>query len=236
MQGFEKLSAIAGIIAGLLAIGAAFETFTNLGLIVKLVIAGAAGLGLSLSVAGILANWTRAPVGMPGFGGTPPRPPPKRVVASVVALLVPAAAAVALAIFVIAQFATRVDESMASDKSTAVLTATLSKFDRMTIQLPDRKQSNCRWSDQSTRPERLDLQIIDWDSPVPKLQVDNFRQPQELTIECRPAARLRGIFVEPASAVLYRAEQIGSLRFWVFIIGGMIWLVACGRYVWLLWH
>lgn len=236
MQGFEKLSGIAGVVAGLLAIGAAFETFTNFGLVVKLSIAGAAALGLSLFVAGALAGWTKPQAGLPGFGGDTGRPPPLRVGVSVAALLLPAALAVGLAFFLIAQFATHLDEFVASDKSTAVLTATLSKFDRMTIQLPDRKQSSCRWSDQSPLPERLDVQIIDWDSPIPKLQVDNFRQPQQLMIECRPASSLRRIFVEPASTVLYRAEEIGSLRFWVVMMGGLIWLAACGRYAWLVWH
>ncbi len=230
MQGLEKLSGIAGGVAALLAIGAAFDTFTNFGLVAKLSVAGVAALLLSLSIAGQLASWSRPAAGLPGFGGERGRASKGRIVASVAALLLIAALAVGLAHFIIAQFATRLDETMTSDKSSATLTATLSKFDRLTIQLPDRKQSSCRWSDESAGPERLDLQIIDFDSPIPKLQVDNFHYPQRMTIECRPAYRLRRIFVEPASAVLYWTEEITSLRKWIFTIGGLIWLVACGLY------
>jgi hypothetical protein len=231
MPGLEKLAGIAGGVAAFLAIGGAFDTFTNLGLIAKLSAAGAAALLLSLSTAGKLADWSKPAAQMPRFGQAAPRAPARRIVASVAALLLVAALAVGLAHFVLARFATRLDETITSDKSSAALTATLSKFDRLTIQLPDRKQSSCRWSDQSAGPERLDLQVIDFDSPVPKLQVDNFHYPQQMTIECRPAYPLRQIFVEPASARLYRTEEITSLRTWIFIIGGLIWLVAFGLYV-----
>lgn len=236
MQGLEKFSGIAGLLAALLAIGGAFETFTNFGLIAKLSVAGVAAFSLSIFVAGWLSGWTKPTTRLPGFGGTPDRSPPRRVILSGIALLATAGIAVGLSFFLITQFATRLDELIATDKSSAVLTATLSKFDRITVQLPNQKQSTCRWSDQSTGPERLDLQIIDWDLPIPKLQIDNFRYPQSMIIECRPAYRLREIFIEPASTVLYRAQELGSLRLWVIVIGGMIWLMACGRYAWLLWH
>src|SRR5437588_593779 len=126
MQGFEKFLGVAGAVAALLAIGAAFETFTNFGLIAKLSVAGMAGLGLSLFAASALADWTKPTPEMPGYGRDDDPLPRRRVVVSIAALFLIAGLAVGLSFFLVAQFATRFEESIASDKSTAVLTSTLS--------------------------------------------------------------------------------------------------------------
>jgi hypothetical protein len=115
------------------------------------------------------------------------------------------------------------------------LTAAYTKIDRITVQLPSQAQSTCKWIDTSAGgSEPVDLEMIDFSTPIPKLQIDNFYYPQALQITCRPGAAARVSF-EPASAAFYRSDEIGRVRWGIFIVGGLIWIAACFRLAQLLW-
>ena len=77
---------------------------------------------------------------------------------------------------------------------------------------------------------RLDIEIIDWDTPIRKLHVDNFSYPQMIAVECRPPANVSGgIHVEPSSTEVF---LVGQLRIWqrvIFVLGGLIWIAAIWR-------
>jgi hypothetical protein len=236
MEGLEKYNGYLALLTAVLAVGGAFETFTNLGLTAKLFVVAIAALSVSLYCARIFASRVKPEPATPGFGVESEGPSVSGLVLSVLGLAAVLCLWIGLAVFVSTRFAAHFDETVRSAKSTAALTAAYVRIDKVTIQLPARSQSTCQWSDTSTvRGERLALQIIDFDSPVPKLQIENFYYPQALTIVCEPGAAVHPI-VQPTSAAFYRSDDIGWLRQWIFIIGGAIWLIACGRFALLVRH
>ncbi|MEA2878520.1 MAG: hypothetical protein QOF14_3716 [Hyphomicrobiales bacterium] len=229
MQGFDKYSGYLALFTALLAVGGALETFTNLGLLAKLFVIAIASLSVSLYCASVLAARIKPDPAIVGFGATAGPLSKKRIVLAILGLAIVAGIGIGLAIFVTVRFAARFDERVSTDTSVVTLTAAYAKIERITVQLPAQRQSACTWVDTSTRrSERLDLQMIDFSSATPKLQIDNFYYPQGLEIRCKPPGVVRAN-VQPASAAFYHSEDISSLRLWIMFMGGVIWLVACIR-------
>lgn len=220
-----------GGVSSLLALGGAFETFTTLGLFWRLLITALAGLSVAMAAAGYISGWVKQDHDIRGFGREEEPRSNGRFAAAAAVLAVVCAIFAWLAWFQTDRFVLKIGESRSGEALTTLLHAPLRPVSSMTVQLPGPPKNDCNWRDR--RPDsypRLAVEIIDWDTPIRKLRVDNFVYPQTIAIECRPPANVSGgVHVEPPSTEVFLA---GQLRLWQRVtlgLGGLIWIAAVWR-------
>jgi hypothetical protein len=227
----EMLEKSSGLIGGLLAIisvGAAFETFTNLGLLPRLVVTAIAALLLCFWLNRLLVGWIKPPQGI-----IPTAPATKfsrlRYFGAVVLLLIVCGSFVLFAVWMIGRLTFQLHEMTTGGASRALLVAPYSRVDSVTIAVPPYQAGKCVWHDRSQASiPRLQLLMIDWNSTTPALQVANFEHPQRIEVNCNAARAISNVTVMPPSTAIYSANQLSSWRLWSAIAGGVIWLISAG--------
>src|SRR6266849_7104544 len=183
----EKIGIILGLVLSALALASAFENFSNVGLLWKLVVTAVAGLIMSQVVANWLAKWTNPSEQFPGFGRPPAGRSTGRFCFSLVLLGALCGAFVGLSLLLIQWFTLQLHETKTVEKSITLLIAPYSRVEGITIQLPSKNDSKCAWTDKEPKSfPRLNIQMIDWDSMTPKLHIDQFSYPQRIMVDCSP--------------------------------------------------
>ncbi len=237
MDRLEKISGIAGSVAGVLVLIGLFEQVSTNTLFWKLFATAVGCLLLTYTVERSLARWASAVEIPVGIVGPAPRPGPSgaRIGLAITCLALLCGIFVILAWLLTERFIVRVEEFDAKEVSRALITASYTPVSSTTIQLPNRDKNECSLVDGNPNSfPPLDAQFVDLDSRIPKIHVDNFSYPQRVVIECRPPIVVRSIKLDPATSEVYLGEQVKRLRNWIFIMGGLIWLAASFRlsYTW----
>jgi hypothetical protein len=229
----EKIAAAVALLLAVLSIAAAFESFTNVDLVWKLPVTALAALLVSLSLAYWLAQWCKPAAAYSGYWHTSALSPEIRRGLSAIALGAVCVVFVAVALLQIKWFALQFDHRTAPEKSTARLIASSLRVESVTIPLPPGSASNCKWANEGPPSvPNLKMQMIDWDSPVRKLHIDDFVYPQRLSIECAPGLPISNISVVPPTVTIYHEEELSRWKWASYLLGGLLWLAGCG----LLWH
>lgn len=219
----ETVSAVVGLLLSILSIGGAFDTFSDIGLLPKLVVVAIAAGLLVFSAAKWLAKLIRPtdPIGLPA-----PERDMRRFVLCSIALAVICVAFVWLAVFLTQRFTLQLQETSSANRLVTLLIAAEGPVQNVTIELPRKQESTCDWHDRSQEPfPPLTAFTVGFDSPKPNLQIDNFIYPQRVEIDCTPARAPR--IDLPGRTVLYAPGTLWTTRLIILIVGGLIWLSAC---------
>ena len=224
----DKLATGIGVLLSVLSLGSAYDNFTAIGLLPKLIITALAAAFLTLSLANWLSKKLRPSQQVVGFGAAQPDRSKTRVVVFSLILAVLCAVFVWFAFYLTQRFTLQLRETADAEESVTLLIAPDSSVDSVTIELPLREASTCDWRNRSQRDlPPLGIQMIGWNSPTPKLHIDDFVYPQQLEIDCKPARTIRGGIIVPARTVIYLADTLWTVRIAIMIVGGLIWLVGC---------
>jgi hypothetical protein len=228
----EKLGTILGILLSLLSLGSAFDSFTAIGLLPKLIVAAAAALLVVFRTAYWFAEHLRPADSSVGFG-VPVADRSKRRFALFSGLLaVLCVLFVLLALWLTQRFTLQLREATEVDKSATLLIAPYASIDSVSIELPRKQDASCDWQNRSEGDlPPLAAQMIGWNSPTPQLHIDDFVYPQRVEIDCKPARAIRGGIIVPARTVIYLADSLWIIRFAIIAVGGLIWFAAC----WAVW-
>lgn len=218
----ETASAVLGLVLSLVSVGGAFETFSDIGLLPKLVlVAIAAGL-LVFSAAKWFARYIRP---TDRFGPAPKRDIGRFVLCSF-ALAVLCAFFVWLGVFLTQRFTLQLQETSNANSATTLLIAAEGNVQHVTIELPPKSDSTCDWHNRSEEPTPpLTALTVGFDSKTPTLQIDDFVYPQRVEVDCTPARTLR--IDLPGRTVLYSPDTLWTTRLFILIVGGLLWLTAC---------
>lgn len=228
----EKLGTILGILLSLLSLGSAFDSFTAIGLLPKLIVAAAAALLVVFRTAYWFAEHLRPADSSVGFG-VPVADRSKRRFALFSGLLaVLCVLFVLLALWLTQRFTLQLREATEADNSATLLIAPYASIDSVSIELPRKQDASCDWQNRSEGDlPPLAAQMVGWNSPTPQLHIDNFVYPQRVEIDCKPARAIRGGIIVPAGTVIYLADSLWIIRFAIIAVGGLIWFAAC----WAVW-
>jgi hypothetical protein len=220
----DKLAGWLGVVASLLTLGGAFETFTNAALPWRLLVAFIACLCVSWVLAGLFASWMK-PQQEAGFRTSPAERSTAKTSGLTVVLGIVCGVFVWISWSLLMDRTTfQIRETKAAGKSSALLIAPYSTVKHVTVELPD---GNCEWSDKTPNSvPRLQLLSLDLNSPAPMLLINNFEYPQRIEINCSAADAIRNVTADPSSTGIYRAEELNWWRICVIIAGGVIWLIA----------
>ena len=71
--------------------------------------------------------------------------------------------------------------------------------------------------------------MLDWDSAVPKLRIDNFVAPQRMAVECIPPTPVRDIRLDPPDKEIFPIADLNRWLASIVTIGVLIWLIAFFR-------
>lgn len=224
----KNLTLVVGIFSTVTALVGTFESITNLQLVWRLLITGVAALLILIATTNRLSRWVRPDSAVLGFGREEEPASRARVFLGAVGLTLLCAAFVFLAWLQTDRFILKIDESRSAEVFSATLFAPSRIVDTVMVQLPGPDRSYCDWRDLRTNSfPRLRAQMIDWDSPIRKLRVDNFIHPQAVNIECRPPNVISmGIHVRPQSTEVFMANQLRDWQRLIYILGGLIWIAA----------
>ncbi|WP_343717378.1 hypothetical protein [Inquilinus sp.] len=225
----ESASAVTVILA-ILSLTSTFESFTNAPLIFRLLITGILALLVASTVADRFGTWAKADPELPGFGRETLPTSIKRLEASTVLLILIYLILIGAAWFQTDRYALIVIESRTGDTATLHLKAPSRPVGKMTVPLPG-PGSDCDWHSMAEPDSlRLTARTVDWDTPIRKLNVLDFAWPQEIDIECRPSTSLSGrVLVDSGAVEIFVGNERWWWRFWIFILGGLIWSFAMWR-------
>ncbi len=220
----ETLSATLGLLLSLLSVGGAFESFSDIGLLPKLIVTSIATVLVVFSVASRLARYIH-PTGQ-GSGLLEPERSIGRFVLCSLVLAGICALFVLLALFLTQRFTLQLQEAGKANSSATLLIAPEGIVQSVTIELPTKKDSTCDWHNRSQEDiPPLTAFTIGFNSPTPSLQIDNFVYPQRVEVDCAPPRKLR--IDLPGRTALYPTDALWMTRWRVLTIGGLIWLIAC---------
>ncbi|SDA97004.1 hypothetical protein [Mesorhizobium qingshengii] len=214
MSRIELIGGLVGVVVAVLGLVDSFHGFLAAGLTLKLFVLGIAGI---ISIALLTSRLMS-------------RPRPRNILSGAAKLLLVCGAFVVVALLLATRSPIMLREEITKGKSVTTLAAAYSSANAVTIQLPPHVTTNCMWSDAEPGAfPRLDAQMVDWDSPVPKLHIDNFVHPQRVAVECSPPSPLRGITVDPPLTEMFLRRQVDRWVDWILSLGGLTWLAACCR-------
>lgn len=223
----ERISAAIGLLLSVLSVGSAFDTFTSVGLLPKLIITATAAILIIFSAASWLAKYLRPAQENVGFGLPQEERSKPRFVAFSVLLVALCVGFTWFAWYLTERFTLQLLERIEADKSATLLIAPDASVDSVTIELPRKQDSVCDWHDRSeSNFPPLSIQMIGWDSPTPELQIDGFVFPQRIEIDCKPPRVIRRISM-PARTTMYLSDDLWTIRLIILAAGGLIWLIAC---------
>jgi hypothetical protein len=229
----EKLSAIAGALLTLVSLGSAYETFTSIGLLPKLVVTALAAMLVAYSAACWFAEHLRPTEPNIGFGMPEPHRSLKRFLLFSLLLAALCALFILLALFLTQRFTLQLRETTGAGKSATLLIAPDADVESMTIELPRKEDAACDWANRSQGDlPPLAVQMLGWNSPTPQLHIDDFVYPQRVEIGCKPPRIIRGGIIVPPRTVIYPIDSLRIIHIAIIAIGGLIWLAACSA-VWL---
>src|SRR4051794_35790668 len=136
-EGLEKnLIFVGGILTTIVALGATFESYTNLNLIWRLLITAIAAALILWGLAKFLAGWARPAAKPLKYGQRKDNVPRLRLFLCGMAILLLTVIFVALAWFQTERFIMRLDERRSADATHAELFAPLRSVENVLIQLP----------------------------------------------------------------------------------------------------
>ena len=211
MSRIEVIGGLVGVVVPFLGLVDSFHAFLMAGLALKLVVLGIAGVTSIVLLTQRLEKRTNFLLGA-------------------AALLLACGFFVIVALMLATRSPITLREQTTNSTSSATLLAAYSSTNAVTIQLPSHAASTCVWADAMPQAfPKLDVQMVDWDSAVPKLHVDNFIHPQQIEIKCVPPTSLHSITVDPPLAEMFLQKQLNLWLRWIIIVGGLIWLAACCR-------
>jgi hypothetical protein len=223
----ERFSAAIGLALSVLSVGGAFDTFTSVGLLPKLIVAALAAALIIFSAASWLAKHIRPAQENVGFGLHQEGRSKLRFFLFAMLLAVLCVGFTWFAWYLTERFTLQLLEKIEADKSATLLIAPDASVDSVTIELPRKQDSACDWHDRSEGNfPRLSIQMISWDSPTPELQIDSFVYPQRVEIDCKPPRVIRRISM-PARTTMYLSDDLWTIRLIILAAGGLIWLIAC---------
>jgi hypothetical protein len=218
MNRFERAAVVASLAATVLALGDSLQSFVAVGLLWKLLVVGLACALLVIPLARSLAAWTMRSTGYGRFG------------LAAAALLVASGGFMVLALLIAVRTPILLDEKSADGTSTATLVASHTGASNVTIRLRSRTAATCTWRDAAPAAlPRLDIQMLDWDSAVPKLHIDNFAAPQRVAVDCTPPTPVRDIRLDPPDAEIFLVRDLNRWLASIVTTGVLIWLVAFFR-------
>lgn len=218
MNRFERVAVFAGFAATVLALGGSLQNSVAVGLFWKLVVVGLACALLVIPLARGLAVWT---VRSTGLG---------RFVLVAVVLLIASGDFMVLALLIAVRTPILLDERSANGTSTATLVASRAGASNVTIRLRSKTAASCTWRDAA--PEalpKLDIRMLDSDSAVPKLHIDNFVAPQRVAVDCVPPTPVRDIRLDPPGMELLLVRDLKRWLAAIVVAGVLIWLIAFFR-------
>jgi hypothetical protein len=224
----EKLSAIVGFVLSLLSLGSAYDSFTTIELLPKLLVTGVAALLVIFSAAHWFARHLAPDQPFIGYGVPEPDRSIPRFSFFSFLLAVLSALFILLALYLTERFTLQLRETTAADKSATLLIAPDASIDSVTLELPRKTDASCDWQNRSLGDlPPLAVQMIGWDSPTPQLHIDDFVFPQRIEIDCKPAHSIRGGIILPKRTVVYLANTLRMIQIAIVIAGGLVWLAAC---------
>ncbi|UVK41903.1 hypothetical protein BPNPMPFG_003514 [Mesorhizobium sp. AR07] len=214
MSRIELVGGLVGVVVAVLGLVDSFHSFLAAGLALKLFVLGIAGvISIALLTSRLMSG-----------------PRPRNILSGAAKLLLVCGVFVVVALLLATRSPIMLREETTNGKSVSTLVAAYSSANAVTIQLPPQVTANCIWSDAGPGGfPQLDVQMVDWDSPVPKLHIDNFVHPQRVAVECSPPALLRDITVDPPLTEMFLRRQADRWLNWILSLGGLTWLAACCR-------
>lgn len=220
----ETFSAALGLVLSLLSVAAAFDSFSDIGLLPKLIVTAIATGLVGFGAASRATRYIHPAGG--GFGLAAPERSIGRFVLCSLVLAVLCALFVWLAVYLTQRFTLQLQETSKPNSSATLLIAPEGIVQSVTIELPPKKGSTCDWHNRSQEPiPPLTAFTVGFDSPTPSLQIDNFIHPQRIEVDCTPPHTLR--IDLPGRTVLYPPGTLWTIRFVILIVGGLIWLTTC---------
>lgn len=224
----DKITAGIGALLALVSLGSAFDNFSTIGLWPKLIVTGIAALLVARSAATWLAKYLHPNEIFVGFGQPVPGRSPVRLALFIVLLAACCALFSVLALSLTNRFTLQLVETTGTGLSKSLLIAPDANIDTVSIELPSRQDASCSWKDRSQGDiPRLAVQMIGWDSPTPKLHIDNFVDPQRIEVECKPGHAIRADIIVPARTTIYLPDSLRAIRLGIVTTGGLLWLGAC---------
>lgn len=224
----EKIAAFLGVVLSLVSVGSAFETFTTIGLLPKLIVTAAAALLVVLSIAHWLAKYVTPDNGFIGGGQPAPERSIRRYLAFTPLLAVFCVLFIYLGLFLTQRFALQLSDATEAGKSATRLMAPDADVESVTIELPGKADATCDWTNRSRADlPPLSVQMIGWDSPTPQLHIDHFVYPQGVEIDCKPPRSIHSGITVPPRTVIYPADTLRTIRITIIAVGVLLWLTAC---------
>jgi hypothetical protein len=218
MNRYERAAMVVGLAATVLALGDSLRSFVAVGLLWKLVVVGLACALLVAPLARNLAAWTVRSTGYGRFG------------LAAAALLAASGGFMVLALLIAVRTPILLDERSAGGTSTATLVASHAGTSTVTIRLRSKTVATCTWRDAAPGAlPGLDIRMLDWDSAVPKLRIDNFAAPQRVAVDCTPPTPVRDIRLDPPNAQIFLVEDLKRWLASIVTAGVLIWLIAFFR-------
>lgn len=225
----DKYLAWFGAASSVVAVGTAFETFTTLSLLSRLLLTGIAALAVIMALAAYLARWTGPE---PHWGGREEDPPSNaRLAAASLAIIAASAAFIYLAWLQTERSVLRIYEARTTEASTLTLHAPSRAVTGLTLRLQGPPTGDCTWRNISAEDfPSLGIEMIDWDTPNRQLHVRNFAHPQAIAVDCRPAANIAGgMVVQPETTERFRAGKLKTWRLVILALGGLVCLGGIWR-------
>jgi hypothetical protein len=225
MENVGGLPGLVALVASTATLVSAFESYTNAPLHWRLLAAAIACACALWTLSGKLASWVNPPAATSVMGKAPGWSLPRYLLSALVLFAVAGCFLLFSTFLLIDRLTFELLETNGTTRSNALLIAPYVKVKRVTVQLPSYNDGKCEAHDNP----HARLLMIDWNSPNPLLQIDEFEYPQRVRIDCNLPSAIVSVTADPTSTAIYSADDLWRWRILSFSAGGILWFIAMLR-------